>query len=560
MILVAAVGKGDYKEVEYFLESQPERSCRTSYGPVATARLAGDIREALVLLTPEAEARHWAPLSGELDGLFIRARKLPIPLGRNEREMWEVVAAIDNAVDANAELVVDITPALRHLPLLMLASLAYLTAERHVMIRGIYYGAFEAREGDRAPIFDLSPFLTLTNCYHAVRQFRETGDARRLADYLKELNAILWNRQVKSNECSLLVSALSRLSASLVAPLPIEAGIHARQALRHLEPGACHIQAHSAAGHSLVNAIRPTLEEMAVDPATHQKKDLTLSLGELHRQLRAIRFAARSQAYDRALLLLREWVVSRCLLADGKTLSWLDYSKVRKRAEQALNSLSERTKTGIALSPDSQKILASLWDRIAARRNKLAHAGMNEDVDIKPEAEAAIIHALIKECEKRCDDDINWHSGIPDTRGELLITPLGFSPGVLYSALLTLRPDEVIVVTSNEAAVHIPLISGIAEFPVSAIHRQVVADAHSCFSEKGSMLAAVRRRVLAADRITINVTGGTTALQYLVETIGRVAERMGAAVRRVALLDRRPAAEQNENPYVCGELVLLDSE
>ena len=557
MILVAAVGTGNYTQVEYYREGEPGRICRTCYGPVATATLAGDVNHALILLTREAEAKHWAPLSLELESHGIRARKLEIPLGRNEGEIWDVVIALNDGIHEKSELVIDITHALRHLPILMLASLAYLTAERGVRIHGIYYGAFEAREGDRTPIFDLGPFLALTDCYHALRQFRETGDARRLASYLKDMNAILWKQQAKSDECSLLVSALNRLGASLVAPLPIEVGIHARQALRHLEQGACHIRTHSTAGNSLVNAIAPLLESLAVDEAVREKKEMTLTLAELQRQLRAIRFAARSQAYDRTLLLLREWIVNRCLLADGKTPLWLDYGRVRKGAEKALASLCERAKSEEASIPLPQKDLASLWDRIAKRRNKLAHAGMNEDIDIKPEAEAGAIETLIAECEARCDDDRNWRAGIPDTHGQLLVTPLGFSPGVLYSALLTLRPDTVIVVTSNEAARQVPEVCEIAGFPISAIRQQVVVDAHSCFSDAPSILGAVRSLILSAERVTINVTGGTTALQYLAETIGRDAERLGAEVQRVALVDRRPYAEQKENPYVCGEFIAL---
>jgi hypothetical protein len=63
---------------------------------------------------------------------------------------------------------------------------------------------------------------------------------------------------------------------------------------------------------------------------------------------------------------------------------------------------------------------------------------------------------------------------------------------------------------------------------------------------------------MAARCVVVNVTGGTTALQYLAERIGRDAERLGVPVRRIALVDRRPYEQQQAEPFACGDLMALE--
>jgi hypothetical protein len=556
--LIATLGMGAYSPADYYLESDPLRTCRTCYSPAATAELAGPVKEAILLLTREAEAKHWHSIREELEGKGVAPQKIEIPLGHTEEEIGRIFSLLNRSIEKGSELVIDITYAFRHLPVLMLASLAYLKGEREVRIRGIYYGAWEARSDDRVPVFDLTPFFTLTDCYHAIRQFRETGDARSLARYLTELNSSLWRKKEESENLTRLASHLTKLGAALVTPLPLEAGMHAAKALSQLSPAVPHVGKHSTVGQSLIEAISPTLQALAVQPAAQEKRALGLTLEELKRQMAAIRFALQAQAYDRALIQLREWVISRCLLAENRMADWLDYKNVRDYTEHKLNSAVIRIRQAESQVPEPQRKLTSLWQMIAERRNKFAHAGMNGDDEINPEAEAVTIRELVHQCEDRMGNDELWRLDIPGAKGELLITPLGLSPGVLFTALSLLRPENAVVITSSTAAGQIPEICRNASFDSSRIHLRIAEDPHKCFGMGGPIAQSLTSEILKAGRVTLNVTGGTTALQYIVERVGRNAERLGAVVRRVALVDRRPLAEQQQEPYVCGEIVDLD--
>lgn len=558
MKLIASLGTFPYSAADYYLQSKPKIVCRTRFSPVATAELAGPVQEALVLLTREAEEKNWVPLRDELEGKGVRASKLTIPLGHTEEEIWQIFSLLNQSVEKGSELLIDITYAFRHLPLLMLASLAYLRGERNVKIHGIYYGAWEARSGDRAPIFDLTPFFTLTDCYHAVRQFRETGDARALARYLTELNSSLWQREEKSQKLTLFASHLKRLSAALVTPLPLEAGLYAGHALSNLHEALPHVGAHSPVGQSLMEAVSPTLEVLAFQPVPEAKGAIELTLGELERQLEAVKFSFNAQAYDRALIQLREWVISRCLLAEKRTADWLDYKNVRSHTEHSLNAVAERIQQAESRVPEPQHELSSLWQTIAKRRNKFAHAGMNGEEEIKPEAEAVKIDELIRQCETALSDDSFWKFQMRGARGELLITPLGLSPGVLFTALSVLRPDRAIVVTSTTASQELEEICRRIDYDPGRMQVKILEDVHNCFAMGADVAQSLTSDIMDADRVTLNVTGGTTALQYIVERIGRHAERLGSSVRRVALVDRRALAEQQRDPFVCGEVIFLD--
>jgi len=76
----------------------------------------------------------------------------------------------------------------------------------------------------------------------------------------------------------------------------------------------------------------------------------------------------------------------------------------------------------------------------------------------------------------------------------------------------------------------------------------------------GQKLKDIVPAIIQADEVVVNITGGTTAMQHIVQQIAALAAELGRSVRRVALVDRRLPQEQREEPYVPGELIRLDRE
>lgn len=140
-----------------------------------------------------------------------------------------------------------------------------------------------------------------------------------------------------------------------------------------------------------------------------------------------------------------------------------------------------------------------------------------------------------------------------------LVTPLGLSPGLLFSAVRLIRPEQVVIVTSRQGAELAPGALAQAGYE-GPWHMVEMADPHAGFAEVPRVLDEVRWHVAGrrpGAPVVVNYTGGTTAIQY---AVGRVAEDLQAAghpVRRVAIVDRRPPEVQRADPYRVGEVVDL---
>lgn len=135
-----------------------------------------------------------------------------------------------------------------------------------------------------------------------------------------------------------------------------------------------------------------------------------------------------------------------------------------------------------------------------------------------------------------------------------LFSPLGLSPGSLFTAILATKPDKVIIITSQKAAQKVDeIVSAVKkvdefEFEVE-IH--TISDPFTGFVE-GRKLAASLAKKKTDDNI-VNITGGTTALQDAAQTIARLIN-----AKEIATIDRRPYQKQQDEPYVQGELIEVD--
>ena len=142
----------------------------------------------------------------------------------------------------------------------------------------------------------------------------------------------------------------------------------------------------------------------------------------------------------------------------------------------------------------------------------------------------------------------------------VLFSPLGFNYGVLYSALLLVRPSRVVIVTSKQAIVHLHPALDAAKF----FHSRFEAETHMLDDpfggfEEGRLLA----RLLASSSGTqnvVNLTGGTAVMQDCMHSISGYLRAENKSVREVAVIDRRNAAEQKKTPLTVGELIDVPSQ
>ena len=134
----------------------------------------------------------------------------------------------------------------------------------------------------------------------------------------------------------------------------------------------------------------------------------------------------------------------------------------------------------------------------------------------------------------------------------LLLSPQGTKPGVLFSALMIAEPNSCLVVCSAASASSIPDAAAHAEFKGTCEKIQL-ANPLGGFAEIDDAATRARNRLLEADEVVANMTGGTTLMGLVIQRLVEEAQRLNRPVRRFALIDRRPPAEQDSNPFVQGE-------
>jgi len=133
----------------------------------------------------------------------------------------------------------------------------------------------------------------------------------------------------------------------------------------------------------------------------------------------------------------------------------------------------------------------------------------------------------------------------------VLFSPLGLSKGSLFTAIVRTQPDRVVVITSQQGSQFVDEITAKAKEGLKkdfTVEVYTVSDPFNSFVEgRGLAKAIVNCR---GDENIVNLTGGPTALQDVVQCIARLLD-----AKEVAVFDRRPYSEQQENPYWVGEMV-----
>ena len=138
----------------------------------------------------------------------------------------------------------------------------------------------------------------------------------------------------------------------------------------------------------------------------------------------------------------------------------------------------------------------------------------------------------------------------------LAITPLGTSPGVLYTLLKKVNPNQVIIITSEKGAEKVDEVCEKAEYDKTRIQILLVNDPFTGFEEVDDLTKVFKDDEFDNyEEITVNLTGGTSFLQYVITKCNEIIVEKNIKTKRVFTIDRRPFMEQKEKPYVVGEIV-----
>lgn len=353
-----------YRETTYVYDGH---ECATAFMAEATARFfREEIDELLVIVTEQAFRQNFADLERALADT-VPVRPVPIPSGRDEAELWAMFAAIEQQIAPGDRIIFDITNGFRSLPVLALLAASFVRVARGATVERMVYGAYDATQDGRTPVFDLTPFVRLLDWTTATDAFLRYGRADELARLAGDVP---------------LARLLRQLTDALQTSRPAE-----------VMERAAGLEAEIA---SARDAVAPQqqpfallLDRIGAEYAgfgLRHPRDRQQALAVLQKQREMISWYIEKGLYVQAMTSAREWIVSLVVYHAGGDLF---AKRDRNEAERLLNNDLNRP---LALDPACVPRLddvRALWRELRGVRNSLAHAGLAHDA---PRAATVIEH------------------------------------------------------------------------------------------------------------------------------------------------------------------------
>lgn len=535
------------------------RQQTAEFAPVALIQLMTQQQRpdiVLCLLTAEARKTCWERFSREIAANGARAEAIDITDGDNTGEISDILDQAAERIEPGARLTIDITHGPRHIPIVLYALTLYLSSLREVNIEGAWYGKLETA-ADLKPLISLKPLLELPKWFHAVAAFREAGLTTALADQMTAISNELPSGPERGPPRR-VSGALRDFASSYESGLPLELG-HAAATLvttldRHplKEMSGLELPLVFELGRLVQESARE-LQFSGNDLRSHERKlsrsAVELSKNELLRQAKIIdRYMERDQI-ALALGLMREWVVSLGIFHNGNRSKWLNRDE-RLHSERSIGALAQHSLKEHL--DQTQKDWSGFWDKLCKQRNQIAHCGM------RPETAKPSLKGIMEYWQKIRNAEHCWQP-LGGGGGRVLVSPVGKSPGVLYSAIRKIEPDRLIVVCSHEARGGVEEAVRQTDFK-GHIECQVMEDPFNGVEEIDRIRKDIRKQLLDADRVFVNLTGGTTLMGVAAQTLAEQARNDQRPCRRFVLIDKRPHEEQRSTPWVESALHWLDAD
>ena len=382
MKAISFLGLGNYEVTTFEYRGD---KCRTCLFPVALCHFHRPA-ELLVMVTEQAKKKWFDKLKEELQPTGIVPEPVDIPEGHSIDDLWTIFHRLTDHLEEEEELLFDITYSFRTLPFLAFLAASYLRVVKRVNLKGVFYGAWEARQPqskpalptDLSPVFDLSPFTELLSLTAATDQFVKTGSAESLALLLR-----------RTDSSSPLADSLMGIAQGLHLLRPAEV-MKGAEALPNLINKA--VPAVSETTPPIVSLIQRVNKEYGTFGLSSATDFNDNAKAALVRQLRMVKWYADKGQFVHALSMAREWIPS--------LLCWhfaADPMDVREREDMELLlrggvDKDRTTDTIVKQSPRlsewemldnaRRKKLTNLWGgtlKLAHLRNDVLHSGFRKN-------------------------------------------------------------------------------------------------------------------------------------------------------------------------------------
>lgn len=222
-IFMSFLGALKHKPYDKVIYEYNKQRYETQFAPEATLKLlckdfkASNGDKVIFFLTKDAEKISWQNYTYEINnrdgsqtlqsniGLYNRIKEdfgefvhtEIIDEGKNEDEIWKVFDVIYKHLQDDDEVVFDVTFGFRTNSILLMSLINYAKVMNNITIRGIYYGAYEAKIDNVTPIWNLASFSELQSWAVAANDFINYGFPQKLIEVVQDDYETLKNTLVE---------------------------------------------------------------------------------------------------------------------------------------------------------------------------------------------------------------------------------------------------------------------------------------------------------------------------------------------------------------------------
>ncbi|HOP82772.1 MAG TPA: TM1812 family CRISPR-associated protein [Fervidobacterium sp.] len=431
------------------------------------------------------------------------------------------------------EVVLDVTHCFRDIPLTASVVALYLKEVLDVKIT-ILYGRFDSVKNE-THCTDLTFVTQLVEWIYAARVFKEYG-------YSNELGALADQRNRRIYKTANL-SKKPKYLASMRLPLQYLTDALRLGSIRSIRESVRRFLVTFEKESTLNQEIHEYVPELELlMPSIIQRykmvdtgaSSFVLDEREIATERELMKFYLDTRDIGMALRLAREYMINILLYKEGLANFVFD----RDKREEISRFLGET-------------------DSLRKARNHIAHFGFNDSNNLTD------VNTIEQHLRKLIDTDIDeLYNEMMKNKQDLeassyaVVSSLGLTEGALYTILNHYNPNLLIVVTSKEGAKILPNILEKTQFK-GECHVVNVEDPYTGKEEIARVSKEVTGYLENTRKVVINLTGGTTLLNYMLLKVGDEA-RHGKTIKTVLAVDKRSYEEQKVNPYADGEVVELD--
>ncbi|MDD1727802.1 MAG: hypothetical protein LUQ50_01875 [Methanospirillum sp.] len=326
-----------------------------------------------------------ASIAATCESRGIPVRKLWIPAGTNEAELWETFSLLATLADEGEEILFDITDGRDSLPFIISLVATWMKEVRKVKIVGVIYASPPDEFGLRHFI-NLQPILQVIDWIEGVRALISHTNAEQMAELLTGLQGQIYRSGNEDDPPTRLKGwshLLETFTTAIRLSRPVDA-LYAGWGIIHDLP---RIRGEISRFAPVLLPVIKDLEIIGEMAALPSPDHLTPSY--LRNQHRLIRYQINKGFNLQAVSLGREWIISLMMLRFGIDDDWLDADS-RHLIARTMTGLAltmqgipaETTQyTHLLLSEVHWNAMMPIWERVSALRNDLAHCGMNRRND-----------------------------------------------------------------------------------------------------------------------------------------------------------------------------------